>query len=126
MGSVDRLVQTAWRLVLFLLVLAIALPMAARLAGSALISLLQVLGLAFGHSLSGLVWSFLLVAFFIGLCVRLFEGIRGLDQASARSKDSDARRAKLAVRRRAEDVPLGINPPELAEDPDPPISGSSD
>ena len=123
MNLVDRLLQTAWRLVLFLLVLAIALPMAARFAGSALTSLLQVVGLAFGHSLSGLVWSFLLVTFSIGLGVRLVEGIRGRNPASARSKESDTRRTKLAVRRRAEDVPLGINPPELAEDPDPPVPG---
>jgi hypothetical protein len=91
----------------------------------AVTSVVHALGSALWQAIPGTTYFLLLVAFLIGLGVRAVKGIRA-NPTSARSKDSDARRTRLAVRRRAENVPLGINPPELAEDPDPPIAGSSD
>lgn len=103
MNFVDRILRTAWRLVLLLLVLAILLPMAGQLIGGAISvvskAVIESLGPLLGSGLIGIP----LVAFLVGLGVRLVRSAG--DPNAVRRRQADRMRMRRTTRRRAEDIP---------------------
>jgi len=120
MRFLDGMLRTVWRLLLLLVVLAVTLPMASRFLIAALRMLAETISRGLGGLLGSAVLLLVFVLFSIGLTARVSDWIR--DRSSgAKDRQAEARRSRLAVRRRAEDVPLAVHAPKPPDDPDPPL-----
>ena len=74
---------------------------------------------AVGHALGSVVSLLLATFFLIGLCARAVHAWNNRDPRAAGERRQIERRARVAVRRVAEDVPLHGAPRHQADDPDP-------
>jgi len=120
MRLLDDMLRTAWRLLLLLLVLAVTLPMASRFLAAALRLLNETITRGIGGLMGSGLLVLVIVLFVIGLTARTAGSIRDRSPG-AKDRQTEARRSRLAVRRRAEDVPLAVHVPTPPGDPDPPL-----
>ncbi len=117
MNFPDRVLRTAWRLVLVLLVLAVVLPMAGQFIGSAVAvatgAVTRIVGPLAGSGLVGI----LFVVFLVGLGVRLIRAVQ--DPASIRRRQADRDRFRRTARHRAEEIPVHGEARPVPRDDDP-------
>lgn len=123
MNLVDRILGTAWRLVLLLLVLAMILPMATRMLGMGFGAVGGILAHACGSLMSPAFSGTLLILFIVGLGVRLARMIEG--PTARHRRHADRERLRRTVRRPASEIPAhGEHQPETPdEDPSLPLGG---
>lgn len=62
------------------------------------------------------------ILFFLGLVVRLARATAQRGSAGAQRRDVRTQRARMSVRKWADDVPLATAPPEPDADPDPALN----
>lgn len=119
MSLVDGLLRATWKLVLLLILLAVALPMAGHFVAAVLAGAFLAIAGVVGQALSGLFSALLLLGLVVGIGVRVARLLGGRDAASGRAHANDARRTRLTARRPAEGVPPAVPPAEPPNDPDP-------
>jgi hypothetical protein len=107
----DRLVRGIVAVLLALMLLPLALSLLSPLVGGAVRALANELA---GSLLGGVVS----LCFILGLLVRLMRLGAGNTPEHRRRREAEARRSRLAVRRRSEDVPAvgGVAEPEDEDD----------
>lgn len=117
MRLADRVLQTAWRLVLALILLGVATPVLIALVRAAT----QSIGRWLSSALTGLGSSFgavLLGLFVLGGLVRVGRTVRRTLTETVRDR-SQGQRSRTASRRRAEGVPPFGKRDRIPDDPDP-------
>lgn len=114
-----RLVRRAIGLLLLLLILPTAAMTIMRIIGGSLTSPTRSGVPTRSDPLSQAVTAVFLALFLIGLAIRTGRALRHGDSAGAREHERRERRARLAGRRPAEDVPIHQPGPVVSDDPDP-------
>ncbi|HSQ60389.1 MAG TPA: hypothetical protein VLT84_08150 [Acidobacteriota bacterium] len=117
MNFVERILRTAWRLVLLLIVLAVLFPMVGGIVSAVTGDVLHGIGNTLGPALGSGVLGILAVVFLVGLGARLVRSVG--DPAAAKRRQADRERLRRTARHRAEDVPAYGRARRMPPDEDP-------